>query len=152
MRWQRVVRLDRERAAQLPGRYGEHDCGEGDEHADLWQDGDEVAAVFVDKSLVFAQQAAAEAGLDITFLQGDMRALTFEAEFDVVVNLVSSFGYADDPAARSGLDPDAIQPPIGGRAPGWDAGLVLAHRQMLGAQAGPRPIAPTAHQLPGGAS
>jgi hypothetical protein len=30
--------------------------------------------------------------------------------------------------ARSGLDADAIQPPAGGRAPGWDAGLVVAHR------------------------
>jgi hypothetical protein len=31
--------------------------------------------------------------------------------------------------ARSGLDADSIQPPPGGRAPGWRAGLVLARRQ-----------------------
>jgi hypothetical protein len=31
--------------------------------------------------------------------------------------------------ARAGLDPEAIQPPIGGRAPGWNAGLMLARRQ-----------------------
>jgi len=31
--------------------------------------------------------------------------------------------------ARTGLDADTIQPPSGGRAPGWDAGLVLARRQ-----------------------
>ncbi len=31
--------------------------------------------------------------------------------------------------ARSGLDADAIQPPVGGRAPGWRAGLVVARRQ-----------------------
>jgi hypothetical protein len=30
---------------------------------------------------------------------------------------------------RSGLDIDTIQPPAGGRAPGWDAGLVVARRQ-----------------------
>jgi hypothetical protein len=30
--------------------------------------------------------------------------------------------------ARSGLDADAIRPPAGGRAPGWDAGLVVARR------------------------
>jgi hypothetical protein len=30
--------------------------------------------------------------------------------------------------ARSGLDADAIRPPPGGRAPGWDAGLVVARR------------------------
>jgi hypothetical protein len=31
--------------------------------------------------------------------------------------------------ARAGLDPQAIQPPTGGRAPGWNAGLVVARRQ-----------------------
>jgi hypothetical protein len=31
--------------------------------------------------------------------------------------------------ARSGLRPDAIHPPAGGRAPGWEAGVVLASRQ-----------------------
>jgi len=31
--------------------------------------------------------------------------------------------------ARSGLDAEAIQPPTGGRAPGWNAGLVVARRQ-----------------------
>jgi hypothetical protein len=31
--------------------------------------------------------------------------------------------------ARSGIDTDSIQPPAGGRAPGWHAGLVVARRQ-----------------------
>jgi hypothetical protein len=30
--------------------------------------------------------------------------------------------------ARTGLRTDAIHPPVGGRAPGWDAGLLLASR------------------------
>jgi hypothetical protein len=30
--------------------------------------------------------------------------------------------------ARSGLPTDAIRPPVGGRAPGWDAGIVAARR------------------------
>jgi hypothetical protein len=30
--------------------------------------------------------------------------------------------------ARSGLDADSVQPPAGGRAPGWQAGLVAARR------------------------
>jgi hypothetical protein len=29
---------------------------------------------------------------------------------------------------RSGLDAETIKPPVGGRAPGWDAGLVVARR------------------------
>jgi len=32
--------------------------------------------------------------------------------------------------AGSGLDAGAIRPPAGGRAPGWDAGLVGAHRDL----------------------
>jgi hypothetical protein len=32
--------------------------------------------------------------------------------------------------ARSGLPTDAIRPPAGGRAPGWEAGLVTARRQQ----------------------
>lgn len=31
--------------------------------------------------------------------------------------------------ARSGMDTDSLQPPVGGRAPGWQAGLVVAQRQ-----------------------
>jgi hypothetical protein len=31
---------------------------------------------------------------------------------------------------RSGIGAGPIQPPAGGRAPGWDAGLTVAHRQM----------------------
>jgi hypothetical protein len=31
--------------------------------------------------------------------------------------------------ARTGLDVESICPPAGGRAPGWRAGIVLAHRQ-----------------------
>jgi hypothetical protein len=33
--------------------------------------------------------------------------------------------------ARSGLPTDTITPPAGGRAPGWEAGLITAHRQHL---------------------
>ena len=31
--------------------------------------------------------------------------------------------------ATSGLSPESIQPPTGGRAPGWNAGVVVARRQ-----------------------
>ena len=32
--------------------------------------------------------------------------------------------------ARSGLAVESVQPPQGGRAPGWQAGIVIAHRQQ----------------------
>jgi hypothetical protein len=35
--------------------------------------------------------------------------------------------------ARAGLDAKAIQPPTGGRAPGWNAGLVVARRHEINA-------------------
>jgi hypothetical protein len=38
--------------------------------------------------------------------------------------------------ARSGLDPESVRPPAGGRAPGWNAGLVVARRQI---EATPQP-------------
>jgi len=44
--------------------------------------------------------------------------------------------------ARSGLDTDTIQPPLGGRAPGWDAGLVVARRVSVAAGARCRVIRP----------
>lgn len=31
---------------------------------------------------------------------------------------------------RAGLDIDGIRPPVGGRAPGWQAGVMVARRQM----------------------
>ena len=36
--------------------------------------------------------------------------------------------------ARSGLPTDVIRPPAGGRAPGWQAGLVMARRQQPSSQ------------------
>jgi hypothetical protein len=32
---------------------------------------------------------------------------------------------------RSGIDADSIAPPSGGRAPGWQSGLVVARRQQV---------------------
>jgi hypothetical protein len=43
---------------------------------------------------------------------------------------------------RTGLDPGAIRPPAGGRAPGWRAGIVVARRQvsrLLDNGSGPAP-------------
>jgi hypothetical protein len=37
---------------------------------------------------------------------------------------------------RAGLDAGAASPPVGGRAPGWDAGLVVARRQARAAGPG----------------
>ncbi len=52
--------------------------------------------VGLDLSPVYLKQGrakAAEGGLDVRFVRGDMRAIPFEEEFDAVVNLFTSFGY-----------------------------------------------------------
>lgn len=47
--------------------------------------------------------------------------------------------------ARGGLDVDAVQPPVGGRAPGWRAGIVVARQQdMQGRERGSRRPSSTA--------
>jgi hypothetical protein len=43
---------------------------------------------------------------------------------------------------RAGVETDTLRPPPGGRAPGWDAGLIVARRQM--AETSTRGITPTA--------
>jgi SAM-dependent methyltransferase len=71
-------------------------CGRGGHSLELARRGVPVVGVdFSEPSLGSARASAAEAGLDITFLNADMRALMFDAEFDAVVNLGSSFGYGD---------------------------------------------------------
>ena len=50
--------------------------------------------------------------------------------------------------ARAGIDVDAINPPAGGRAPGWHAGLVAAGRHLQWRQESSAPIAETTLQRP----
>ena len=55
--------------------------------------------VGLDLSSAYLKQGrakAAERGLEIRFVQGDMRALPFKEAFDAVVNLFTSFGYFED--------------------------------------------------------
>jgi hypothetical protein len=57
--------------------------------------------------------------------------------------------------ARSGLPAEAIRPPAGGRAPGWEAGLITARRQQGDEKAlrniiGPRGAGGTPSIIPGG--
>jgi len=47
--------------------------------------------------------------------------------------------------ARTGLDVDSIKPPAGGRAPGWNAGVVAAARES--AVASRQTLRPTPHEL-----
>ncbi len=69
-------------------------CGHGRHSVSLAKRGYQVTGQ--DLSAVFLQhaQAAAEAqGVAIRWIQGDMRHVPFEGEFDTVINIFTAFGY-----------------------------------------------------------
>lgn len=79
-------------------------CGHGRIAERLARLGCEV--VGVDSSAAFleaARQSAAQAGVQVDYRQGDMRALELDGEFDRVINIFTSFGYFDDQTDRSVL-------------------------------------------------
>ena len=69
-------------------------CGPGRHSIELAKRGYKVigfdySGLFLDKARDFAKGV----GVDIKFVQGDMRKLPFQDEFDVVINIFTSFGY-----------------------------------------------------------
>jgi len=73
-------------------------CGSGVHALHLARRGFEVVGLDIAPSLVryCTEQATAE-GLDnATFVEGDMRALAYQEEFDALVVLSTSFGFFDD--------------------------------------------------------
>ncbi len=53
--------------------------------------------------LDLARQDAARRGVEVEYVEGDMRSLPWRARFDAVVNWFTSFGYFDDDTNRSVL-------------------------------------------------
>jgi len=51
-----------------------------------------------------ARAGAAERGVDVEYVLGDMRELPWEGRFDAAVNWFTSFGYFDDDGNRAWLD------------------------------------------------
>ena len=71
-------------------------CGHGRHAIPLAQHGYQVTGQ--DLSEPFLQQAESEAealGVKAHWLQGDMRTIPFENEFDAVINIFTSFGYLE---------------------------------------------------------
>lgn len=79
-------------------------CGGGRHSLELARRGftvvglDAVAPVLAD-----ARRRAAEEGLSVEFVQGDMRALSYEARFDTVLVMNSSLGFFEDTVNRETL-------------------------------------------------
>jgi SAM-dependent methyltransferase len=63
-------------------------CGTGRHSLELVRQGFSVVGVEISPELVeIAHRDAAKQGLEVTFVEGDLRQLEFDAEFDVVLNL-----------------------------------------------------------------
>jgi SAM-dependent methyltransferase len=74
-------------------------CGPGRHAITLAERGFAVTAVDLSPTLLaFAASQALEAGADIRFIRSDMREIDFLNEFDLVLQLFTSFGYFDDHA------------------------------------------------------
>lgn len=72
-------------------------CGDGRISLELAALGYEVKGVDItDRFLAEARRKAEERGLSIRFEPGDMRNLSFTAEFDAAINFGGSFGYFDE--------------------------------------------------------
>jgi SAM-dependent methyltransferase len=72
-------------------------CGAGRHSLALGERGFRVVGYDLSETLLtVARQEADTRWFPIEFVQGDMRTLPYEAEFDAVINYFSSFGYFDD--------------------------------------------------------
>ncbi|UII27571.1 class I SAM-dependent methyltransferase [Fulvivirga maritima] len=72
-------------------------CGIGRHSIELARYGFEVTGVDITQPyLDIASERAAREGLDIQFEQSDMKEYCRPSEFDLIVNLCTSFGYFDD--------------------------------------------------------
>ena len=99
-RTEKEVAFLTERLALMPGAaILDLACGHGRHSIALARLGYTVTGVDLSApSLERARAATAAQGVDVRFVHADMRAIDFEAEFDAVVNLWSSFGYFADSA------------------------------------------------------
>jgi len=77
-------------------------CGHGRIARRLAQMGATVTGV--DRSELFLEHARKDAethGASVDYRSGDMRTISFDGEFDVVLNWFTSFGYSDDDTLRT---------------------------------------------------
>jgi SAM-dependent methyltransferase len=79
-------------------------CGLGYHAIELARRGYEVTGLdWSQQYLEVARKAAQEAGVDVTFVKGDMAQMTFEGEFDAVVLWRNTFGMMSDEANEATL-------------------------------------------------
>jgi SAM-dependent methyltransferase len=74
-------------------------CGQARHAIELAKLGYDVTGLDLNEFLLEAgRKFSGTEGVNIRFVQGDMREIPFEGEFDAVVNLFTAFGYFEDEA------------------------------------------------------
>jgi cyclopropane fatty-acyl-phospholipid synthase-like methyltransferase len=69
-------------------------CGQGRHAVALAQRGYRVTGLDLSPTLLaHARERAATAGVMVTWVEGDMRALEWRAQFDAIINITTAFGY-----------------------------------------------------------
>jgi SAM-dependent methyltransferase len=82
-----------------PRRVLDLPCGQGRHSIELARRGYEVTGVDLSSFMLeVAKKRAAAAGVEVRWLEGDMRRPIRGESFDVILNLFTSFGYFADPA------------------------------------------------------
>jgi len=72
-------------------------CGQGRHSLELARRGYNVVGFDLSETLLEeSRRLANQEGLDVTFVQGDMRDIPFENEFDGVFNFYTAFGYFEN--------------------------------------------------------
>jgi SAM-dependent methyltransferase len=74
-------------------------CGHGRHSIELAKRGYHVVGLDISElSLELARATAADAGVAVEFIRGDMRDIPYQAQFDLVINLYTAFGYLESQA------------------------------------------------------
>jgi SAM-dependent methyltransferase len=110
-----------------PARILDVACGPGRHAVRLAGRGHRVVGIDSSTSfLEIARDAATDLGVDVEFIQADMRSVDFDSEFDVALSLFTAWGYFDDEQNQQVLDRVARSLRAGGRLI-----IDLIHRDWL---------------------
>ena len=110
-------------------------CGTGRYSVELARSGFRVTGV--DRTPAYlnkARELAAEAGVDVEYVESDMRQFRRDGAFDAVVNLFTSFGYFEDPED----DLRVLRNVHASLRPGGRLVMDMAGREALAAKYTPR--------------
>lgn len=110
-------------------------CGHGRHSILLAKRGVDVTGY--DLSEVFLERARTDAkaeGVKVRWMQGDMRELSFNSEFDAVINVFTAFGYFEDPQD----DGTTLRGVRNALRPGGHFLLEILHRDALPARFQPQ--------------